>query len=107
MRWNSPSKSRSARSRAAQQLDLFLERRPRVAKFSPERLYSTSFQPTPTPSRSRPAVEHVDLGRLLGDERRLTLRQDEDRRRADASSGAHAAMNPKRTSGSWITEAAS
>ena len=39
---------------------------------------STSFQPTPMPSRKRPPRQHVETGRLLGDEHGLALRQDQD-----------------------------
>ena len=44
----------------------------------PSASYSTAFQPSPTPRRNRPSREQVDLGRLLGHERGLALRQDDD-----------------------------
>ena len=38
---------------------------------------STGFQPTPTPKPKAPAAQHVERGGLLGDQHRLTLRQDQ------------------------------
>ena len=54
---------------------------PRSRKFSFRASNSTAFQPMPMPRRVRPPLRDVELGRLLGDERGLALREDEDRGR--------------------------
>ena len=75
-----PSKSMtgSVHSRRMQ-LDLLLEAAAAVrGSSSPSASYSTGFQPMPRPRRKRAAGEHVDLRRLLREQRRLPLRRDDD-----------------------------
>ena len=47
----------------------------RSVKVSPKAWNSGSTQPNPTPRRSRPPRQHIDLGGLFGHQHRLALRQ--------------------------------
>ena len=76
--WNRPLKvTRSSDHRRRITSICSACRAPRVFHSVPSASYSTWFQPTPTPSRKPAAAQDIDLGRLLGDDAGLALRQDE------------------------------
>ena len=60
-----------------QQVDLLLGAPAAVVEVLAERLELDVVPADPDAEPQTPAGEHVDLGRLLRDERRLPLRQDE------------------------------
>ena len=83
-----PGDSRRARTPTRSAL-----RRPRFSKVSSRASNSTRVSGlTPMPSRSRPPLQHVDLCRLLGHQRRLPLREDHD---AGCASGEARARWPR------------
>ena len=78
--WKSPSNSTvGARPERAQQGDLLLDAPAARMEVLAERLELDVVPADADAEPQAPAAEVVDLGRLLGDERRLALRQADDR----------------------------
>jgi hypothetical protein len=81
-------------------LELFLQPLAAIPDVLAERLELDGVPADADAQAQAAAREDVDLRRLLGDERGLALRQDEDARDSSMRR-VTAAQKPKRTNGSW------